>query len=125
MRKQSYKEKMEVERAALAAAGCISERYSGISSIEFRMIYYHRSVNPVLMRRTVTFSPDNYAGFHMKCMTDGCVDGGYDLAPIVAGLVKSGKKSVKGRIPCKGTNATPGHASLSYEVNIEYNAKAK
>ena len=124
MRKQTYKEKLEEERAALVAAGYISERYAGISNIEFKMIYYHRSVNPVLMKRTLSFSPDNYAGFHMKCMTDGCIDGGYDLAPVVAGLVKSGKKSIKGRLPCQGSNKTPGHASLAYEVSIEYHGKA-
>ncbi len=118
--RQSYKEKLEQERAALAAIGHISEHYSGISSIEFRMTYYQRGLNPVLMKRTLSFSPDNYAGFHMKCMTDGCIKGGYDLAPVVAGLVKSGKKSIKGRIPCQGMNKTPGHASLAYEVSIEY-----
>lgn len=125
MRKQTYKEKLEEERAALVATGCVSERFSGISRIEFRMVYYHRSVNPVLMRRTLSFTPDNYAGFHMKCMTEGCIDGGYDLAPVVAGLVKSGKKSVTGRLPCQGTNKTPGHASLAYEVSVEYGAKVK
>lgn len=125
MRKESYKEKLEKEKAALVATGHVSERYSGISNIEFRMTYYHRCLNPVLMKRTLTFSPDNYAGFHMKCMTDGCINGGYDLAPVVAALVHSGKKSVKGRIPCQGKNASPGHASLSYEVNIEYCRRLK
>ncbi|MGE5174119.1 MAG: hypothetical protein ACM3MD_09860 [Betaproteobacteria bacterium] len=123
--RQSYKEKLEIERAALAATGLVSERYSGVSSIEFHMTYYHRGLDPVLMERTLSFLPADYAGFHMKCMEDGCTDGGYDLAPVVAGLVKSCKKSVKGKIFCHGTNDTLGHASIAYEVNIRYNKQGK
>jgi hypothetical protein len=123
--RQGYKEKLERERAALVAAGLVSERYAGVSSIEFHMTYYQRGLNPVLMERTLSFSPANYAGFHMKCMQEGCTGGGYDLAPVVAGLAKSRKRSIKGKIFCHGTNDTLGHASIAYEVNIQYNKQAK
>ncbi len=123
--RQSYKEKLELERAALVAAGLVSERYSGVSSIEFHITYYHRALDPVLMKRTLRFLPANYASFHMKCMHEGCSDGGYDLAPVVAGLAKSRKKSIKGKIFCHGTNDTLGHASIAYEVNIQYNKQGK
>jgi hypothetical protein len=61
----------------------------------------------------------------MKCVHDGCTNGGYDLAPVVAGLVESRKNAIKGKIFCRGTNDTFGHASLAYEVNIQYNKQAK
>ena len=124
-RKQSYRQKQELEKTALVALGLVSERYAGVSGIEFRMTYYQRGMQSVLMERTLSFSPANYAGFHMKCMHEGCTDGGYDLAPVVAGLVKSSKKSVKGKIFCHGTNDTLGHASIAYEVNIRYHKQAK
>jgi hypothetical protein len=123
--RQSYKEKLGLEKAALAAVGLVSERYSGISNIEFRMTYYRRGMNAVLMTRTLSFSPADYAGFHMKCMEDGCTGGGFDLAPTVAGLAKAGKKSIKGKIFCHGSNQTIGHASMAYEVNIQYKKQAK
>jgi hypothetical protein len=123
--RQSYKEKLELERAALVAAGLVSERYAGVSSIEFQMTYFQRGLDPVLMQRTLSFLPSNYCSFHMKCMHDGCMDGGYDLAPVVSGLVKSRKKSVKGKIFCRGTNDAHGHASIAYEVNIQYNKQGK
>src|SRR5512144_564069 len=87
--RQSYKEKMELEKAAMVATGLVSEHYSGVASIEFHMTYYQRGLQPVLMERTLSFLPANYAGFHMKCMHEGCTNGGYDLAPVVASLVKS------------------------------------
>jgi hypothetical protein len=125
MRKQTYKEKLDLERAALVATGLVSERYSGISSIEFRMTYYQRGLNRVLMERTLSFSPADYAGFHMKCMEDGCTGGGFDLATVVAGLAKSRKKTTKGKIFCHGKNHAVGHASIAYEVNIHYNKQVK
>ena len=118
--RQSYKEKRELEKAALVATGLVSERYAGLSSIEFRMTYYRIGIASVLMTRTLSFSPTDYAGFHLKCMEEGCVDGGFDLAPVVASLAKSRKKSIKGKLFCRGKNHTLGHASIAYEVNVQY-----
>ena len=123
--KQNYKEKQEIERAALAAVGLISERFSGVASIEFQMTYYRRGIDSVLMKRTLSFSPADYASFHMKCMHEGCTDGGFDLAPVVAGLIKTSKKSAKGKIFCHGTNDTLGHSSIAYEVSIQYCKQSK
>lgn len=120
MRKQSYKERLNLEREALAATGLVSERHAEISAIEFRMIYYRRGVNQILMTRTLSFTPADYAGFHMKCMHEGCTNGGYDLAPVVAAMAKTRKKSTSGKIFCHGTNDSVGHASIAYEVKIQY-----
>ena len=119
-KKMSYKEKLGLEKAALVALGMVSERYSGVAGIEFHMTYYQRGPQPVLMERTLSFLPANYASFHMKCMDAGCTGGGYDLAPVVAGLVKNSKKSIKGNIACHGRNDTSGHARIAYEVNVRY-----
>ena len=123
--RQSYRQKQELERTALAALGLVSERYAGISNIEFHMTYYHRGLDSVLMKRTLSFSPSDYAGFHMKCMEDGCTGGGFDLTPAVAGLAKTHKKSIKGKIFCHGKNHNVGHASIAYEINIRYNKQVK
>jgi hypothetical protein len=124
--RQSYKEKLELKKASLLAAGLVSERYSGVSSIVLHMTYYQRSLlDPILMKRTLSFLPANYAYFHMKCMKEECNNGGFDLAPVVAGLVKIRKKSIKGKIFCHGTHETRGHASISYEINIQYNKQVK
>lgn len=122
--KQSYRQKLELERTALAALGLVSERHAGVSKIEFRMTYYRRGLDAVLMKRTLSFSPADYASFCMKCMEDGCTNGGFDLAPVVAGLAKSRKNSVKGKLFCHGTNHTIGHASIAYEVSVQYKKTA-
>jgi hypothetical protein len=122
---QSFREKQEREQAARVASGLVSERYAGVSSISFCMTYYNRAVDAVLMKRTLSFSPANYASFHIKCMEEGCSGGGYDLAPVVAGLARSRKRSVKGKIFCHGANDSVGHASIDYEVKIQYDRQGK
>lgn len=114
------KKACEEEKAAQVAAGLVSERFSAVSGIELRMTYYHRARDPILMERTLRFSPANYARFHVKCEHDGCTGGGYDLTPVVAGLAKAGRSSVKGRLFCHGSNGTIGHGSIAYEISIEY-----
>ena len=123
MRKQRYKDIRDSERAAREAAGIIAERYPAVSHIDCHMIYYRRGINPILLKRTLSFTPADYAGFHLKCMDEGCADGGFDLAPVVAAMVKGRKRSASGKIFCHGTNDTAGHASMGYEVKIAY-AKA-
>lgn len=125
--RQNYREKLELKRTAMLAAGLVSERFPGVSSIVFRMTYYQSTIDPVLMNRTINFLPANYACFHMECMQGECTNGGFDLAPVVAGLIKTRKKSVKGNIFCHGKNETIriGHARIAYEVNIQYNKQVQ
>ena len=49
--RQSFRQQREEEQQQRSAAGLISERYAGIAGIQFHMIYYHRSRDPVLMER--------------------------------------------------------------------------
>lgn len=113
---------MEQKRIGLVAAGLVSERYPGVANIELRMTYYQKTVDPILMKRTVSFSPATYACFRMDCMRDECSNGGFDLTPVIAGLVKNRKTSVKGNIACQGKTENLGHnhASIAYEVSVEY-----
>jgi hypothetical protein len=125
--RQNSREKMELKRNTMLAAGLVSERFPGVSNIMFQMTYYQKTADPVLMTRTMSFSPANYACFHMECMRDECTDGGFDLMPVVTGLVKNNKKSVSGKIVCNGKNEElrHGHASIAYEVSIQYSKAAK
>jgi hypothetical protein len=127
MNKQRYEERMELKKNAMLAAGLVSERYPEVSSIVFHMTYFQKTSDPVLMKRTVNFVRNNYASFHMECMREECTNGGFNLAPVVAALVKNRKKTVKGKLVCCGKNRAlgHGHASIAYEVSIQYNKQPK
>lgn len=118
----SHREKFEQKQNLMLAAGLVSERFPDVSSIALRLTYFQKTVDPVLMERTVNFCPTSYALFRMECLRDGCCGGGFDLTPVVDGLVKCRKTSGKGRIVCQGKELSlgAGHATLAYQVNIEY-----
>lgn len=120
--KQSYMEKMELKKKVMLAAGLVSDRFPGVSSIVLHMTYYQKTSDPVLMKRTVNFFPSHYACFHMECMREECTNGGFDLAPVVASLVKNQKKAIAGKLVCSGKSDSLrlGHASIAYEVSIQY-----
>ncbi len=119
--RQNHLEKQELLKKNKLAAGLVSERFPGVSEIVFRMTYYQKSSQPVLMVRTLNFIATDFAYFRMECMRDECTNGGFDLTSVVASLVRSKKKTIKGKISCSGKNETlaPNHASIAYEITIQ------
>jgi hypothetical protein len=123
--RQDYLKKMELKKQARLDAGVISDRYPKVSGIVINMTYYHNAENPVLMQRTVNVFPSSHAYFKMECMSKNCDSGGFDLTTVISKQIKQKKKSVKGKMICKGKNddITSDHASISYEINIKYSNK--
>jgi hypothetical protein len=101
-------------------AGLLSERYPHISSIVITMDYYQKGAGAVLMKRTVNFFPGSSAYFLMECMKNDCLNGGFDLAPVIATMVKGCSESKNGELTCPGNNAS-GHTRINYNVAIHYN----
>jgi hypothetical protein len=125
--KQNFKTKQEQKRNLMLAAGLVSDRLPGVSNIVFHMTYYHRTPGPALMTRTMTFLPADYACFRVDCVREECSNGGFDLAPVVTKLVKSRKKTSKGSLFCRGKSESlrTGHASIAYEITVEYSRQKK
>lgn len=120
--RQSDIKKRELRDKRRNAAGLVSERYPRVSDIVITMTYFHKAADPVLMKRTMNISPENHADFFMECMIGNCENGGFDLTPIISGLIKKKKKSSTGTMDCKGKNGklASDHASLSYEISVKY-----
>lgn len=125
--KQNYMARMEQNRQNRIATGLLSERYPQVSDMVIFMIYYQIGANPVLMQRTVNISPKDSAYFKMDCMIKDCVDGGFDLTPVITTMIKGHKKSAKGKLVCCGKTdvPSPDHASISYDIEIHYNKKTR
>ena len=123
--KQNYIERMELNKQQKITSGLVSERFPKVSGIVIQMTYYHKAANPVLMVRTVNVIPTGYAYFNMDCMIKDCVDGGFDLTPVITHMVKQHKKLEKGKLVCNGRGRdhalASDHASITYEIKIQYN----
>ncbi len=127
MNRQDYFAKKELNKQTRVDAGLVSDRFPGVSGIVIQMIYYRKLANPVHMIRTINFFPTSYAYFNMECMMKECVDGGFNLASVISSLVKKHKKLVKGKMVCRGEceSLASHHASISYEINIQYSKQSK
>lgn len=102
--------------------GLISERFPSVSGMVINITYYHKGINPVLMLRTINVFPTDCAYFKAECVIKGCDGGGYEITPIIVGMVKAHKKASKGKLVCSGkvdSNACD-HASIAYEIGIKY-----
>ncbi|MDA8388989.1 MAG: hypothetical protein M0Z58_10065 [Nitrospiraceae bacterium] len=116
--KLNHLAKMELNKKNMLDAGRICDRFPRVSGIVIHMTYYQRRPGSVFMERTVNFYPSGYAYFNMRCMAKGCENGGFDLSPVIKGLVGDGKRTGKGFLSCHG--AEEGHASVSYRISISY-----
>ncbi len=125
--KQSYRARMELNRQNRLATGLLAERFPEVSSMVIHMTYYQQGVNPVLLLRTINVLPTDSAYFNMECLIKGCVEGGFDLTPAIKNMVKTRKKTGKGKLVCCGKtdNRSRDHASVEYEIAIRYGKKSR
>jgi hypothetical protein len=103
-----------------ADAGLMSAHYPNVASVIISMNYYQKSTGRTIMQRTVNFSPGSLAYFHMECMGYDCVDGGFNLEPVVKKMMKGRLKSGKGELLCSG-NDSSSHTRIDYKIDIKYN----
>ena len=125
--KQNYMSRMELNKQNRLATGLLSERFPEVSGMVINMTYYQKGVNPVLMLRTINVLPSDSAYFNMECLIKGCVDGGFDLTPAIKSMVKNRKRVGRGRLVCGGKTDTRAsdHASVEYEITIQYSRKSR
>jgi len=123
--RQNYAVKLDQLKQKKIAAGLVSERFPEVSGMVIQMTYFRKGLNPVLMLRTVNVFPTAYAYFNMDCMISGCIDGGFDLSPVIKEMVKKHTRLKKGSLVCNGENAdlASDHARIDYEVTITFNKK--
>jgi len=123
--KQNYLEKAELNKQRRLETSLISECFPEVSFIIIQMAYYLKGVNEVSMVRTVNFWPSRHAYFNMDCMIKDCVDGGFDLTPVVTLMVKKHEKLGKGNLSCKGkiNNHGSQHSRVAFNIAIEYSGE--
>ncbi len=123
--RQNHIAQMDLIKQQRIAAGLVSDRFPEVNGIVIQMTYFRKGSNPVLMQRTVNVFPSGYAYFNMGCMISGCIDGGFDLTPVIIEMIRKHTKLKKGTLACCGKNAdlAPDHANIAYEVTIKFNKK--
>ncbi|MBI4688282.1 MAG: hypothetical protein HY756_10990 [Nitrospirae bacterium] len=99
-------------------SGFVSKHFPDVASIVISMMYKQKGAKLVL--RTLNFSPDSYAFFKVSCLSDDCIDGGFDMSRIITSMISSHNETSKGELECDDNGPRPGHSNIVYEVAIQY-----
>ncbi|MDA8433363.1 MAG: hypothetical protein M0Z60_10445 [Nitrospiraceae bacterium] len=100
-------------------AGLVAAQFPQVAQIVVNMTYNQKGIKQALAR-TVNFFPSSYAFFRVDCLSKDCLDGGFDLTPVITGMIGNRKKVAKGDLSCEGESPSSGHSAIIYEVSIQY-----
>jgi hypothetical protein len=111
--------KMEKRQQRLDS-GLISEHFPEVSNIVINVTNSYGRIKPITVLRTLNFWPSSYAYFNIECLSEGCLDGGYDLNQVITIMIRSHKDSGEGELVCDSSNLSSGHSRIYYKVSILY-----
>jgi hypothetical protein len=109
--------KMERNQQRLET-GFVSTHFPGVTSIIISMTYSQKGSNPI--HRIMNFYPGSYAFFRVNCLSNDCVDGGFDLTQIIKTMIRNHSKKIKGELDCDNTGERADHSNIAYEIAIQY-----
>jgi chorismate synthase len=99
-------------------SGVTSKHFPGVASIVVNMNYNQRGGKTI--NRILNFYPSSYAFFRVDCLSDDCVDGGFDLTQIISAMIRNHSEVSKGELACNDNGPRPGHSHIVYEIAIQY-----
>ena len=99
-------------------AGSVASQFPEVENIVMNMTYNQHGARSIL--RTFHFTPGSYAFFIVNCLRKDCVDGGFDLTQVITTMIRNRRAEGKGTLICKGTDPSPSHSDIIYEVAIQY-----
>ena len=100
-------------------AGLVATQYPEVAQIVVNMMYNQKGIKKSLSR-TVNFFPSSYAFFRVDCLSKDCLDGGFDLSPVITTMIGKRKQVAKGELSCEGDSPSSSHSAIVYEVSIQY-----
>jgi len=100
-------------------SGFISRHFPGVASIVISMMYKQQGIlKPI--HRIINFFPGSYAFFKVDCLSDDCLDGGFDMSWIITSMIRNHSEASKGELGCDDSGPRPDHSNIVYEVAIQY-----
>ncbi len=99
-------------------AGFVSKDFPEVTSIIISIIHNQRGARSLL--RTLNFYPNSYAFFRINCLSNDCIDGGFDLTQVINTMVRNHTETAKGELNCENNESPANHAAIVYNVAIQY-----
>ncbi len=123
MQRRGGKKRFDNHDIEKQAAGTFVEKFPFLESMVIKIIYYQKGDNPILMSRTLHVYPEDFAYFHIPCLIHDCLEGTFELAPIVMNILKESKSRSEGRLACKGSlskDLPSDHGYIEYTIDVTY-----
>lgn len=100
-------------------AGFVSAHFPEVAGIVINMKYKQQGItNPI--SRIMNFSPGSYAFFKVGCLSNDCVDGGFDMTRIITSMIRNHSETSRGELGCDDSGPRPDHSAIVYDVAIQY-----
>ncbi len=97
----------------------ISELYPDVGRIMLFVAFEEADSESEPNYQQIIFTAQNEAVFRLDCSRDECAGGGFDFAPVIDEVVKSGESRVHGELACTGTLGAGGErCTLKAEYRI-------
>jgi len=101
------------------AHATIAELYPAVGKIVLFVAFERADSEAEPNYQQIIFSAHTEAAFRLDCSRDDCVGGGFDFAPVIDDLVKSGESRLHDKLMCAGTLGPGGPVcSLLAEYRI-------
>jgi hypothetical protein len=99
-------------------SGLLSKHFPEVAGIVVTMMYTQRG--GITVDRVVNFYPSSYAFFRMDCLSQDCVNGGFDLSHTIHMMVRHHSEASTGELACDDDGPRPGHSNIVYKIAIRY-----
>lgn len=97
-----YKQQRERRRRAYASTPNLSEQFPQVEQLVIRMTFTDPSGRANHSPQMHSFSPAGRAFFEVPCPFSACIDGGFDLNPIIADILNHSGQETSGTLDCQG-----------------------
>jgi len=80
----------------------LTELYPNVERLTLFVAFEEADVEADPNYQQIIFGPDSEAAFRLDCSREDCVDGGFDYAPFIDKLIRSGGERAHETIACDG-----------------------
>lgn len=97
----------------------LAELYPEIERLTLFVAFEEADAEAEPNYQQIIFTAESDAAFRLDCSRDGCVGGGFDYAPAIDALMRSGEQRAHGRLVCQGSLGR-GEAGTGCALQSEY-----
>ena len=103
----------------------LAEIYPNVTRLMLFVAFEEADAEAEPNYQQIIFTPGSEAVFRLDCSREDCVDGGFDYAPFIDALIRSGEERAHDTIACEGwlgsgDGRQPCSLQSEYRIVVQY-----